>query len=52
MWRGHVARPEAAGGEATRAKALGAFNQALVNHPALRGLILPLGDGVAYAVKA
>jgi predicted O-methyltransferase YrrM len=52
MWRGHVARPDAAGSEATRAKALAAFNQALVNHPALRGLILPLGDGVAYAVKA
>lgn len=51
MWRGHVARPGAAGGEAARARVLGAFNEALVKHPALRGLILPLGDGVAYAVK-
>jgi len=51
MWRGHVARPDAAGAEAARAKALGAFNEALVRHPALRGVILPLGDGVAYAVK-
>jgi predicted O-methyltransferase YrrM len=51
MWRGHVARPESAGAEAPRARALGAFNEALVRHPELRGLILPLGDGVAYAVK-
>ncbi len=51
MWRGHVARPDAAGGEAARAKVLGAFNVALVRHPELRGLILPLGDGVAYAVR-
>jgi predicted O-methyltransferase YrrM len=51
MWRGHVARPEAGGSEAPRARALGAFNDALVNHPAMRALILPLGDGVAYAVK-
>jgi predicted O-methyltransferase YrrM len=51
MWRGHVARPDAGGSQAPRARALGAFNEALVKHPALRGLILPLGDGVAYAVK-
>jgi caffeoyl-CoA O-methyltransferase len=51
MWRGHVARPEAGGSEAPRARALAAFNDALVNHPAMRALILPLGDGVAYAVK-
>jgi predicted O-methyltransferase YrrM len=51
MWRGHVARPDAAGGEAARAKVLGAFNESLVKHPALRGVILPLGDGVAYAAK-
>ncbi len=51
LWRGHVAHPDDAGSEATRAKILGAFNLSLVKHPALRGLILPLGDGVAYAVK-
>jgi predicted O-methyltransferase YrrM len=51
LWRGDVARPDAAGSDTLRARALGAFNEALVHHPELRGVILPLGDGVAYAVK-
>jgi predicted O-methyltransferase YrrM len=51
LWRGQVARPDAPGADTLRARSLGAFNEALVRHPALRGVILPLGDGVAYAVK-
>jgi predicted O-methyltransferase YrrM len=51
LWRGDVARPDSPGADALRARALGAFNDALVKHPELRGVILPLGDGVAYAVK-
>ncbi len=51
LWRGHVANPDAAGNEASRARALGDFNRALVGHPEMRAVILPLGDGVAYAVK-
>jgi predicted O-methyltransferase YrrM len=51
LWRGDVARPEAPGADTLRAHALGAFNEALVRHPELRGVVLPLGDGVAYAVR-
>jgi predicted O-methyltransferase YrrM len=51
LWRGQVAHPDAPGADTLRARSLGAFNEALVRHPALRGVILPLGDGVAYAVK-
>jgi caffeoyl-CoA O-methyltransferase len=52
LWRGLVARgdsiPE---NERERVDALRAFNLALVQHPELRGIVLPLGDGVGYAVK-
>ncbi len=52
LWRGLVAKeggvPE---GERERTEALRAFNLALVQHPQLRGVVLPLGDGVGYAVK-
>jgi predicted O-methyltransferase YrrM len=51
LWRGDVARPDAPGADTLRARSLGAFNDALVKHRELRGVILPLGDGVAYAVK-
>ena len=34
-----------------RTEALREFNLALVQHPELRAVVLPLGDGVAYAVK-
>ena len=52
LWRGMVARgdqiPEK---ERERVETLRTFNLLLVQHPELRGLVLPLGDGVAYAVK-
>jgi predicted O-methyltransferase YrrM len=51
LWRGHVARAEPPASERVRALALREFNAALVGHPSLRGVVLPLGDGVAYAVK-
>ena len=51
LWRGHVARESVPEQERERTEALRQFNLALVQHPALRGVVLPLGDGVAYAVK-
>jgi predicted O-methyltransferase YrrM len=52
LWRGFVAKGDAVPEhERERTDALRAFNLALVQHPQLRGLVLPLGDGVGYAVK-
>ena len=51
LWRGHVAAAEVPEKERVRTQALRSFNEALVAHPALRSVILPLGDGVAFAVK-
>jgi caffeoyl-CoA O-methyltransferase len=52
LWRGLVAKGDAVPeNERERTDALRAFNLALVQHPQLRGLVLPLGDGVGYAVK-
>jgi len=51
LWRGHVARANVPEGERTRTQVLRAFNEAIVKHPSLRAVVLPLGDGVAYAVK-
>jgi predicted O-methyltransferase YrrM len=51
LWRGQVAHESPPESEKARARSLGAFNDALVKHRELRGVILPLGDGVAYAVK-
>ena len=52
LWRGLVAGgapiPE---GERERVEALRAFNLAIVQHPHLTAVVLPLGDGVAYATK-
>lgn len=51
LWKGLVGRPVVPENERVRTEALRAFNVALLNHPALRGMVLPLGDGVGYAVK-
>jgi predicted O-methyltransferase YrrM len=53
LWRGHVARRDGdvPDGERLRTEALREFNRNLVAHPAMRAVVLPLGDGVAYAVK-
>ena len=57
LWRGMVAHGAMDGpnkvpaDQGPRVEALRAFNLALVGNPLLRGMVLPLGDGVAYAVK-
>lgn len=51
LWRGQVARETPAESERVRAQTLRAFNQALVSHPDLCGVVLPFGDGVALAVR-
>lgn len=51
LWKGLVAKKGVPAGEVARVSALRAFNQAIVSRADLRGVILPLGDGVAYAVK-
>ncbi len=50
LWRGLVAASSVPENERARVEALRAFNQA-ITAPPFRGVILPLGDGVAYAVK-
>lgn len=51
LWRGEVAHDPADGGQSDRARALREFNLALVSRPDLCGVVLPLGDGVAFAVR-
>jgi predicted O-methyltransferase YrrM len=51
LWGGQVARETPDASEAKRAAALREFNRALVGHPGLCGVVLPLGDGVGFAVK-
>ncbi len=51
LWRGLVARSDVPPTEAARVRALRAFNKSLVGDPRLRAVILPLGDGVGYAVR-
>jgi predicted O-methyltransferase YrrM len=49
LWGGHVAHESPPAKERIRAKALGEFNLALVSRPDLCAVVLPLGDGVAFA---
>ena len=51
LWRGLVAKKDVPANEKVRVDALRAFNEALVAHPQLRAVVLPLGDGVGYAVR-
>lgn len=53
LWRGLVAADDRDVPESERARVtvLRAFNHALTTSPKFRAVILPLGDGVAYAVK-
>jgi len=51
LWMGLVARGPVPEVERERTEGIRAFNLALVQHPSLQALVLPLGDGVAYAVK-
>lgn len=51
LWKGLVAKTAVPPNEARRTEALRTFNRVLTSHPSLRAVILPLGDGVAYAVN-
>jgi caffeoyl-CoA O-methyltransferase len=51
LWKGLVAKSEVPANEQVRVEALRAFNRALVSEPRLRAVVLPLGDGVGYAVR-
>lgn len=47
LWGGKVAGADSA----TSTVALREFNKYFVNHPQLRAVVLPVGDGLGYAVK-
>jgi predicted O-methyltransferase YrrM len=51
LWKGLVAKESVPEAERARVEALREFNRALVSDARLRGVILPLGDGVGYAVR-
>jgi predicted O-methyltransferase YrrM len=51
LWGGCVAQPTPPAAERQRVQALRAFNEKLVSRWDLCGLVLPLGDGVAFAVR-
>lgn len=51
LWKGLVAAPQVPPNEMGNVSALRTFNHALVTDSRLRSVILPLGDGVAYAVR-
>ena len=46
-----VAAPDVPPGEVGRVQALRTFNHMIVTDSRLQGVILPLGDGLAYAVR-
>ncbi len=52
LWKGLVAADAVPDAERERVTALRAFNAAIVSRPELRGVVLPIGDGVGYAVRA
>jgi caffeoyl-CoA O-methyltransferase len=47
LWGGKVAGDDAE----SSTVALREFNQYFINHPELRAVVLPVGDGLGYAVK-
>jgi predicted O-methyltransferase YrrM len=52
LWKGLVAaKGEVPASEVGRVQALRTFNHSIVTDSRLRGVVLPLGDGVAYAVR-
>jgi predicted O-methyltransferase YrrM len=51
LWGGAVAMQSPPKGEKARAEALRAFNDKLVSRPELCAVVLPLGDGVAFATR-
>jgi predicted O-methyltransferase YrrM len=51
LWQGLVAKKDVPADQLKRVTALREFNRALMASPNLRSVILPLGDGVAFAVR-
>lgn len=51
LWGGQVAGEIRADDQRTSTQALREFNHYFVNHPQLRAEVLPVGDGLGYAVK-
>jgi caffeoyl-CoA O-methyltransferase len=51
LWGGQVAGEIRSPDQKASTEALRAFNQYFVNHPQLRAEVLPVGDGLGYAVK-
>jgi predicted O-methyltransferase YrrM len=51
LWGGQVAGEIRSPDQESSTNALRAFNQHFVNHPKLRAEVLPVGDGLGYAVK-
>jgi predicted O-methyltransferase YrrM len=52
LWKGQVAAGRLLSpDQKASTEALINFNRHFTTHPELRGLILPLGDGIAYGVK-
>jgi predicted O-methyltransferase YrrM len=51
LWGGQVAGEIRAPDQKPSTEALREFNQYFVNHPQLRAEVLPVGDGLGYAVK-
>lgn len=52
LWKGLVAAKDVPANEKARVEALRKFNRAITSSPELRAVVLPLGDGVGYAVRA
>lgn len=51
LWGGQVAGEVRDEGQTASTQALRLFNQRFVRHPQLRAVVLPVGDGLGYAVK-
>jgi caffeoyl-CoA O-methyltransferase len=51
LWGGQVAGEIRSPDQEPSTKALREFNRQFVNHPALRAIVLPVGDGLGYGVK-
>lgn len=51
LWGGQVAGEIRAADQKSSTEALREFNRYFVNHPQLRAQVLPVGDGLGYAVK-
>ncbi len=51
LWGGQVAGDVHAPDQTTSTQALRRFNQRFVQHPQMRAVVLPVGDGLGYGVK-